>query len=305
VKNRTQVTHRAIAGTVALVVVMGLSSAKSSPVLFESPPAVEVLVTVTDKNGKSVPGLSRADFKVFEDGKPQAITGFSDTGSLVSAIVIILDRSGSTRNSERELGAILDTSLPLIETLLQTGQAKAALVTTINSSVVINQNLTDDPSKLKEAINATRGQVWGGTSFYDALTSVASVLANFHGRKLILSIGDGSDTSSRFSNQNAIAALQRSNVVVEAIFMGLTLPGSRLDNPQRGMEILRRTAEETGGRLLNSKDMSQQFEGIRNDLAGQYNLQYQSGNPPSSGKFHKIRVEVPGKDYKVRHRPGH
>jgi VWFA-related protein len=170
---------------------------------------------------------------------------------------------------------------------------------------VINQNLTDDPSKLKEAIIATRGQVWGRTSFYDALTAVASVLTNFHGRKLILSIGDGADTSSRFSNQTAIRALQRSNAIVEAVFMGPTLPRSPLENPQHGMEVLRRTAEETGGSLLISKNIRQQVESIGNDLAGQYNLQYQPSNPPSDGKFHKIRVEVAGKDYKVRHRTGH
>jgi Ca-activated chloride channel family protein len=310
-RRTTRVTHRLIVGAVVLASLVALFSAMLTfaqprqAVATSSPSTVEVLVTVTDKEGKSVPRLTRTDFKVFEDGKAQTITGFSDPSTLGSVIVIMVDRSGSTRDNEWELDSVFDASFPLIDALLQTGQAKAALVTMINGSVVVNQNLTDDPAKLKEAIKATRGQSWGGTSFYDALTSVASVLTNFHGRKLILSIGDGDDTSSRFSRQSAIGALQRSNAIVDAVFV---MPGRRLgplNNTQRGQEILRRTAEETGGRLLDSKDVRQQFESIRSELAGQYNLQYQSSNPINDGKFRKIRVDVVDKDYRVRHRAGH
>ena len=106
-------THRAIVGTLVLALFVGLfSAARSSPLLGSAQPkqaaatsgapTVEVLATVTHKNGKSVTGLTRADFKVFEDGKPQTITGFADASTLVSAIVILLDRSGSTRDSEQD-----------------------------------------------------------------------------------------------------------------------------------------------------------------------------------------------------------
>src|SRR5215468_5351899 len=173
---------------------------------------VNVLFTTTDKKGQFIPDLTREDFKVYEDGKPQPITNFSAETNLPLTIALLIDTSGSVRD---RLRFEQEAAIEFFYSTLMRGKDRA-LVIGFDSGVDLIQDYTDDPEKLSKSIHSMRAG--GGTSLYDAVhVATSEKLAGQSGRRIMVIISDGDDNSSRTSLTEVLENVQRNDVVIYTI----------------------------------------------------------------------------------------
>ena len=179
---------------------------------------VSVPTVVTDRNGRPLSGLSPENFTLLEDGKPQRITNFATTETPFE-IALLLDTSGSTRE---ELGLIRDAANAFISAL-RPGD-RVAIVAFNNTprngspmaTVEVASPLADDRQALRRAIAGLGTS--NGTPFYDALGRIADQVfrepprPEVSGRRAIVALTDGVDSSSNSGYDDARAKLSRSGV---------------------------------------------------------------------------------------------
>jgi VWFA-related protein len=179
---------------------------------------VSVATVVTDRNGHPLSGLRPENFTLFEDGKPQRITNFATTETPFE-IALLLDTSGSTRD---ELGLIRDAANAFIGAL-RPGD-RVAIVAFNNTprngsllaTVEVASPLADDRQALRQAIAGLGTS--NGTPFYDALGRIAGQVfrdpprPEMRGRRAIVALTDGVDSSSNSGYDDARAKLSRSGV---------------------------------------------------------------------------------------------
>jgi len=179
---------------------------------------VSVPAVVTDRNAHPLSGLRLENFTLLEDGKPQRITNFATTETPFE-IALLLDTSGSTRE---ELGLIRDAANAFISAL-RPGD-RVAIVAFNNTSrsgslmatVEIASPLADDREALRRAIAGLGTS--NGTPFYDALGRIADQVfrdpprPEMRGRRAIVALTDGVDSTSNSGYDDARAKLSRSGV---------------------------------------------------------------------------------------------
>jgi len=179
---------------------------------------VTVPAVVTDKTGHPIPTLRQENFVVFEDGKPQRLTNFATTDAPFE-IALLLDTSGSTRE---ELGLIRDAANAFISAL-RPGDLIAVVAFNNEQStrgpvaiVDVLSSLTDKRTVLRNAIANVRTS--NGTPFYDALGKIGDEVfrspasEQFRGRRAVVALTDGVDSSSNSDIGEARARLARAGV---------------------------------------------------------------------------------------------
>ncbi len=172
---------------------------------------INVTATVTDRNGRFVPGLRKEDFEVYEDNDQQTISHFSSERVPVS-LGIVLDTSGSMegekfaaarRALDRFLFDLLDRD---DEIFLYTFDATPELV----------ENWTTDRQRIVRALG--RVDPGGGTALYDAVAeAVPLAQSGTRRKKALVVISDGNDTSSRTSLREVQQLIRETEVLVYAI----------------------------------------------------------------------------------------
>ena len=179
---------------------------------------VTVPAVVTDRNGHPLGGMHAENFAVFEDGQPQRVTNFATTETPFE-IALLLDTSGSTRE---ELGLIRDAAHAFINAL-RPGD-RVAIIAFKNAdrngstaaTVEVLSGLNGDRKALSQAI-ANIGTS-NGTPLYDAFARVADQVfrnpppADARGRRAIVALTDGVDSSSDSGYDEARARLLRAGV---------------------------------------------------------------------------------------------
>lgn len=179
---------------------------------------VSVPAVVSDRTGRPITGLRADNFAVLEDGKPQRITNFAMMETPFE-IGLLLDTSGSTRG---ELGLIRDAANVFINAL-RPGD-RIAIIAFNNTprngaeaaKVEILSALTDDRKVLRQAIEHL--SMSNGTPFYDGLARVADQVfrdpprEEVRGRRAVVALTDGVDSSSETGYEDARAVLSRAGV---------------------------------------------------------------------------------------------
>jgi Ca-activated chloride channel family protein len=263
---------------------------------------VNIPVSVADKKGKYVTNLKKEDFKVYEDEKLQTITNFANENNLPLTIALLVDTSGSIRD---KLRFEQEAAIEFFYSTLQRGKDKA-MVISFDSGVELNQDFTDDPEKLADAVRKIRAG--GGTSLYDAVfLAVNQKLAGTAGRRVIILITDGDDNSSRVSLTETLEAAQKSDVSIYSISTNSSAYFGSKDQ-ERGDKTLKKFSEETGGKPffpLKIEDLASSFLNIHDELRSQYQLGYRPTNARPDGTFRRIRVDLADKRYKARARSGY
>ncbi len=179
---------------------------------------VTVPAVVTDRGGHPISTLRQENFVLFEDGKPQRLTNFATTEAPFE-IALLLDTSGSTRD---ELGLIRDAANVFISAL-RAGDRIAVVAFNNEQStrgplatVDLLCGLTDKRTVLRNAISNLR--ISNGTPFYDALGRIgdevfrAPATDEFRGRRAVVALTDGVDSSSNTDFNEARARLARVGV---------------------------------------------------------------------------------------------
>jgi VWFA-related protein len=179
---------------------------------------VSVPAVVTDRNGRRLAGLKLENFAVLEDGKPQTLTNFATTETPFE-IALLLDTSGSTRE---DLGLIRDAAHAFIAAL-RPGD-RVAIVAFKNrqddgipmATVDLRSSLTDNRGNLRVAIESLGTS--NGTPFYDALSEISKQIfrepprEEIRGRRAVVALTDGVDSSSSIGFDEARAALARTGI---------------------------------------------------------------------------------------------
>jgi Ca-activated chloride channel family protein len=264
------------------------------PVFREAARIVPVVATVTDREGRLVPGLEQEDFSILDNNRPVEIALFQSTVEPFS-VVVMLDKSASmTANLDRLNQAAEQFLLRLLP--LDKAQV-GAFSDKIQLSGEFTSNRDDLIGALKEL------QFGNPTRLYDAINESMAALRGVDGRKVVLIFTDGDDTSSRLGLGDVLRRAREEDVMVYAIglqaefFNGQSMVRTR---PDRG---LRRLAEETGGgyfELTRTADLAPTFTRVAQELHSQYIL----GFTPAvlDGKEHRLQVRLRGDGMTARAR---
>jgi VWFA-related protein len=261
---------------------------------------VELDLSIRDRGGRCVPGLTIPDLTVVEDGVPQTPAYLLGEPRPLD-VVLLIDTSASL---EPIFGRVRLAAQRLIRALRP---GDAAEIRTFSARAGILQELTDDASLLEDAL--TRLQALGETALHDALYVVLSDTRwRDEGvrRPVVVLITDGIDTASHVTDDQVMQrARERRSLSVFTI--GLT-PGSRVGS-DRSRYFLGSLSAETGGRAFfpSSADAVPEIFGeIAAELGGRYALGYQPTNASRDGAWRNVAVRVvnrPGLE--VRHRAGY
>jgi VWFA-related protein len=286
---------------------------------------VDVVFTVKDKAGSLVPHLTRDDCTVSEDKAPQTLKSFVAETHQPLTLGILLDTSGS---QARVLPLEKDVGSQFLERVLK--QKDEAFVLSFDVDVDLLQDLTNSPRQLERAMSKAEINTAGGngavgipgagggtiptigkskgTLLYDAIYLAAAQMMNQEtGRKAMILLTDGQDQGSRATINEAIAAAQRSNVMVYTILIADR--DFYRESNYSGYSAMKKMTEETGGRLIdvgnNGKKLEAAFQQIEDELRTQYVASYTSTNTKQDGAFRRLSVECRGDGMKVQVRKGY
>ena len=262
---------------------------------------VNVLFTVADRRGRFVPGLRAEDFVVEEDGKRQEIRHFARENELPLTIGMLIDTSPSVRPVFDEEKV---TATGFLESILR--PSDLALVIGFDRSVTLVQDYTESSRRLKAAIEEL--EIGGGTSLYDAVYLACREKLNREaGRKAVILISDGEDTTSKTKFVEALIAAHQSDAVIYSISnRGGSFLYRGLGRGDPG--TLRKFSEETGGAMFfvdNKNSFKKIFDQIAQELRSQYSLGYMSTNTARDGKYRLIRIIPRDSSYMVKARKGY
>jgi VWFA-related protein len=213
------------------------------PKISVSVKVVNVLASVRNKHGEIMRNLTKDDFELEEDGRPQTISYFSRESDLPLTLGLLVDTSGSQR---RVLDQERDASSTFLDQVLRVDKDKAFLVH-FDREVELLQDLTSSREKLQKALaliqapqlhragqegggdsgnspgsspdSGRRGGGWGGgTLLYDAVYLASNeLMGKQQGRKALIVLSDGVDRGSKETLASAVAAAQRANTLVYSI----------------------------------------------------------------------------------------
>jgi VWFA-related protein len=266
---------------------------------------VNVQFSVTDRHGRFVPNLTAKDFLVQEDGRRQEIRNFAREDELPLTLALLIDTSPSVRPvfDEEKM-----TAKSFLETILRTKDL--ALVIGFDRSVTLVQDYTDSARSLSRAIDEL--EIGGGTSVYDAVyLACKEKLTDEAGRKAIILISDGEDTTSKLKFDEALIAAHQSDAVIYAIsndVRGIFPYGRRRGGSGGDIGTLKKFSQETGGAtfVVSDEDSFEKiFDQIARELRSQYSLGYNSTNTARDGKFRQIKVTARDSSYTIRARRGY
>jgi VWFA-related protein len=250
-------------------------------------------VSAKNKEGDFVTDLSKDDFRVFEDGVEQRVIDFyHETRPITMAI--LLDTSGSMQGDK--IKSVHSAAGAFVETLRDIDQA---LVIDFDENVFLIQELTASHDNLKEAITST--EPIGGTALYDALHAAYRKIGTIDGRKVIVLLSDGEDTTSQFGFQRVLEEAKTNNTMIFTIGLSGEGGGARRN-------VLGDFSDNTGGRLFMVKkpaQLAEAYQKIAEELGKQYYLSYSTTNEEWDGHWIKLKVESARPDIKVRARKGY
>jgi Ca-activated chloride channel family protein len=274
---------------------------------------VRLPITVVDKKGVFVSGLSKEDFLVLEDKVPQQIETFSDDigKELPLWVGVLMDTSPSTAG---KLKFEQESAMNFIQTVVRPRKDRVFFAT-FDHEINLRQDFTDRLDLLDRAVNSVK-QLGNQTALFDAVWQFCDEkMRSVSGRRVLVVITDGIDTYSRADLRDAIDIAQRTETTIFAIstkagFSG-SVPGVEMGQPQDQKDRdLVKLAEETGGTSFFTGDMlslERSFTKIAKELRAQYLVTYRPTNDRYDGSYRRIDVKLGNGrgDLKIRTKRGY
>jgi VWFA-related protein len=299
---------------------------------------VNVLVTVRDKQGNIIRNLTKDDFSLSEDGRPQTIRYFSQETNLPLTLGLLIDTSGSQR---RLLGPERAASYRFLGQVLREATDRAFVIH-FDQEVELLEELTSSRAKLEAALaelgapgersHRRRGYPWGGralggTLLYDAILLASNELMRRQsGRKALVVLTDGVDVGSHVGLRAAIEAAQRADTLVYSIRFAdpegyqeaggsgrgrrkrENVPPASIFPGVDGKKILQRISGETGGgffEVSNQQSINDIYDRLGEELRNQYSLGYAPASSDRPAGYHRIQVATNRANVVVQARDGY
>ena len=254
---------------------------------------VNFSVTVVDRLGKPVLGLTADDFQILENGKPQSLTFFV-AGQPDEApplhLGLLLDTSGSMADDLKDARSACVKFVNALD--------RAADVTLVDfaTDVRVARFGPDDYPRLVERIRERKADGW--TALYDAIGVYLAGAQNQDGQKVLVLYTDGGDTTSAMTFRETIDLLKASDVTLYAI--GYLEHQSTNGRIQQRSE-LQRAADITGGEAYFpavAKELDGVFDKIREELGARYSFGYTSTDTRTDGAWRNVDIKLLRHDLK-------
>ena len=282
--------------------------------LAQDPPKIAVDVqlvnltaTVRDSRGGLIPGLTKDDFEIVEDGAPQAVRFFARQTDQPLSIGLLVDFSGSQQEFVKKHRRDIESFLKSV-----IGPKDRVFAVCFGNQLRIVSDLTGDVNYVMDELkNFGKGDRKypklggdqpreGGTAFYDALYHATAKLRPAAGRRALVMFSDGQDNSSAYHMLDAIESAQTADVLIYNVRYTTTEaekdPAKARD--LYGQRVMERISADTGGMAFNaSRDNPKAaFTAISEELHSLYEFGYHSTTPSQDGRFRRleIRVKQPG-----------
>ncbi len=262
-------------------------SRKTSPstTLKVNVEVVQLFFNVKDKHGALIPNLTKDNFDMFEDGKPQTIKYFKAESDLPLTLGILIDSSGSQMrvlDMEKEVGG------SFLESTLR--PKDEAFVISFDIDITLLQDFTSSVSRLRHALNEAKINTGGvgcsggpigpqgpipcsssgqrGTALYDAVYLAShDELSHEVGRKAMILLTDGEDEGSRLKIKDAIEAAQKADAICYVLLIADR--GFYGFGGYSGDSEMKKLTQETGGRVIEVGNKIEKLRaGLRPDFPG-------------------------------------
>ncbi len=273
---------------------------EASDVIRVSSTLVPIPASVVDVKGNAITNLKLADFELWVDGQLKSITELTRAETPIR-MAMLFDNSGSlsvAREFEKR------AAVHFFRRVLRSSDEAA--IFSIETDSYLAQPLTRDVGQLEQTI-INFGRPEGATSLFDCIIDASKYLRPYGGRRVLVIVSDGVETTSRADFAQAMAKVLADDCQIFIVQTGL-YEGANLRAlaAERRMEEL---AGQTGGAVYMPKttiDLEKAFDEIAADLAQQYVLSYYPGDQPPDGRFHRIELRLKTrKDVRIRTRKGY
>jgi VWFA-related protein len=271
---------------------------------------VNVLTSVRSKKGEIISDLTKDDFSLVEDGRPQAIKYFARQSDLPLTLGLMVDTSMS---QVRVLDSERTASFRFLDQVLRESKDQVFIMQ-FDMAMILRQSLTSSFGKLNDALayvdTPSRKELEMGSStskgtvLYDAVVKASNeIMKKQSGRKALLLLTDGVDEGSDATVADAVDAAQRADTLIYSILF--SDPRFYLYGSPDGSRGLIRMAKETGGGFFDvskKHGIDQTYAAIQDELRSQYSLGYVSDQPVRISEFRKIQLSVKQKGLVVQAR---
>jgi Ca-activated chloride channel family protein len=271
------------------------SAFQDRPTFKASSELVVLHVSVRDRGGRYITGLTRDAFTVIDDAKPQMLEMFS-ADDVPATVGFLIDNSNSMRASRERVVAsavaFAQHSHPQDEIFALT--FNESVQEAWRPTVVSSMNTAMFASAMSSAITAR-----GMTAIYDGIMSGLSRLERaMHTRQVLIVVSDGDDNASKTTLDNTLKGVRDSDATIYTI--ALDDPLIKDGNPS----LLRRLARSTGGEAYQPRrveDVPEAFERISKDIRNAYTLAYvpTKGGTNAAGRRRTVKVYVRSQDGRV------
>jgi VWFA-related protein len=304
-------TRRDVFQAAATLCGVRFARGQDEPVFSTDVRVVNVLATVRNKTGTLVGNLSREDFSLSEDGRPQTIRYFARESDLSLTLGLMVDTSASQR---RVLDAERGASMRFLDQVVRENKDQVFIMQ-FDSAVQMRQALTSSVGTLENALayvdtetmQQLRLQQGGGTLLYDAVVRASGeVMRKQRGRKALIVLSDGVDVGSESTLQDAVDAALRVDTLIYSILYSDPGAYGIFGGPD-GSRVLQRMSNDSGGSFFEvsrKQTVDQIFDVLQEELRNQYSLGYTSDQPVTISGFRTIQLTAKQKGLVVqaRHR---
>jgi Ca-activated chloride channel homolog len=244
-------------------------------------------VSVKEAKGKYLSDLKKENFQIYENGKLQTISTFSNEDTPVT-VGLVLDDSRSMKSKR---GDVINSALAFIDS---SNPHDEMFVTHFNDRVrrglPPGTIFSDNAELLRRAL--WNSPVEGMTCLYDGvLDALQQLESGTQEKKSLIVITDGGDNASVHNFKDVLAAVERTRAIL------YTIGVFDLEDPDRNPSLLRRLAGISGGVAYLPNDLSELPEicrGIAKDIRSRYSIGYVPVRVDSRSALRTIKVSVIG-----------
>lgn len=264
---------------------------------------VHIVATVKNRAGQLVGGLQKSDFTIADNGIPQEVAYFSRETDQPLSVALMIDVSGSTA---KDLKFETDSAAKFVRALLMDSNPKDTVsLFSFDYQVRSETPFTHRFDLVESKLKSIHGDA--GTSLFDAILLASRDLEPREGRKALVIVTDGGNTTSYYDSHQALEAAQLADsVIYPVVVMPITNDAGRNIG---GENVLTYMAQGTGGRTFAPSlgaQLDKAFRDIISELRTEYVLAFYPRNvPPTKNRWHTLGVGVKQAELQVSARNGY
>jgi VWFA-related protein len=275
-----------------LLLVLPALSQESEPLVFRTGVSlVKVDTLVTGKDGRTVPGLVKGDFRILDEGAEQSIAYF-ETDRAPLDVLLLIDVSGSMRRSIEEMAkasrAALGSLLP---------QDRVAVML-FSRRTAVRQEFTNTASDVEQTLRDAfhDNSLGSGTLINPSLLAAAAFMGKQQprGRRAVVILTDNQGLNYQSPDQDVVRSFLMADTVLNGIVVrnGKRPEDDPAGNPDFTPANVFAIAEQTGGETMSGSKAGKAFQAMMERIRARYSIQYAPPADAPGGSFRRIRVEL-------------